>query len=88
MKKITLIILLLSACLSASAYDFMVDGIAYNKNSDGNTVTVTYTAFDSSNYNGGSGSLVIPEKVTYEGKTYTVTAIGNYAFSWCSGHAQ
>ena len=74
------------ASLSASAYDFMVDGIAYNKNADGTSVTVTYTEFlSTSNYEGGSGTLSIPERVTYNGKTYSVTAIGNYAFEYCSG---
>ncbi len=39
-------LLMLAVCLlvspRASAYDFMVGGLCYNKNSDGNTVTVTY----------------------------------------------
>ena len=30
------------------------------------------------------GSVVIPEFVTYNGKTYSVTSIGNNAFNWCS----
>ncbi|MCQ2288181.1 MAG: Ig-like domain-containing protein [Muribaculaceae bacterium] len=86
MKRLFFIsILLLTAWLSASAYHFMVDGIAYNKNSDGKSVTVTYTDRSSSNYNGGSGNLKIPERVYYNGKYYTVTAIGNEAFDGCSG---
>lgn len=29
------------------------------------------------------GDLVIPESVTFEGNTYIVTEIGNFAFGWC-----
>ena len=32
-----------------------------------------------------SGNVVIPESVTYNGKTYPVTSIGGYAFRNCSG---
>ncbi|MBP3689373.1 MAG: leucine-rich repeat domain-containing protein [Bacteroidaceae bacterium] len=64
------------------AYDFAVDGIYYNKNSDGTSVTVTYeTSWD----RGYSGSVVIPSTVTYDSKTYNVTSIGSFAFSGCSG---
>ena len=31
-----------------------------------------------------TGELVIPETVSYDGKTYDVTSIGKYAFYWCS----
>ena len=71
--------LLLVAWLTASAYDFMVDGIAYNKNSNGYSVTITSGSIRN------SGSLVIPEKVTYKGKGYSVTSIGEAAFWCCNG---
>ena len=66
----------------ASAYDFMVDGLCYNKNSDGTSVTVTYM------YNPGTSypnliELTIPSSVTYEGNTYSVTKIGRKAFYRC-----
>ena len=32
-----------------------------------------------------SGDIVIPESVTYEGKTYSVTRIDEYAFDFCAG---
>ena len=32
-----------------------------------------------------SGTVVIPVSVTYNGSTYSVTSIGEYAFSGCSG---
>ena len=60
----------------ASAYDFMVDGIAYNKNSDGTSVSVTSTGTEP-NYK-DLEHINIPAQVTYGGKTYKVTAIGYY----------
>ena len=29
------------------------------------------------------GEIILPEKVTYGGESYSVTSIGFYAFSWC-----
>ena len=65
-----------------SAYDFQVDGIYYNLN--GEEVTVTYESggIMSNSY---SDDVVIPSRITYEGKTYSVTSIGNYAFSHSTG---
>ena len=65
--------------------DFVVGGISYNITStEEKTVEVTYSScteyaidFDS----GCSGNIVIPSSVTYGGTTYTVTAIGDKAFS-------
>ena len=70
---------------AAEAYDFMVDGLCYNKNSDGTSVTVTYQNTSSPRYSNLSGNLVIPETVTYSDISYSVTSIGNYAFYGCSG---
>ena len=69
----------------ASAYDFMVDGLCYNKNADGTSVTVTYQNSSFPRYTNLSGTLTIPASVTYDSKTYSVTSIGSYAFSGCSG---
>lgn len=70
---------LLSTSLSF-AYDFLVDGIYYDiKN--GNEVQVTSRAHTLPN-NSYSGDVVIPPTVTYNGKTYSVTAIGRYAFEY------
>ena len=68
------------------AYDFMVNGLCYNKNSDGTSVTVTYEVSTSNqpHYNNIEENLIIPASVTYEGQTYSVTAIGTDAFRYCS----
>ena len=74
----------------ASAHDIAVANsngktIYYNYNSDGSSVSVTYQGTSSSSYsNEYSGEIVIPETVTYSGKTYNVTNIGEYAFCYCS----
>ena len=82
MKKTLLSVLLaLILPIVVKAYDFEVDGIYYNINSDGTSVTVTYGTSFSNSY---SGDVVIPATVTY-GSTYSVTSIGKSAFERCSG---
>ncbi len=78
-----LLILLLGSGLTVAAYDFASGGIYYNITSSTNmTVAVTY---DSKTNNTYSGTVTIPEKVTHNGNTYYVTAIGDYAFVGCTG---
>ena len=83
-RAIIAIAMLLITATTASAYSFEVDGIYYNKLRDGKSVEVTYK---DSNYNSYSGSVTIPSQVTYNGTTYSVTAIGTYAFSNCNNLA-
>lgn len=40
--RFALVAVLLFSATTASAHDFEVDGIYYNKNEDGTTVSVTY----------------------------------------------
>ena len=78
-------VLLLSAT-TASAHDFEVDGIYYNINSDGTSVSVTFKGSSYDSYaNEYSGAVTIPASVTYSGKTYSVTSIVRAAFRECSG---
>lgn len=65
--------------------DFNVDGIFYNVLSLSDcTVEVTFQGNAYNSYaDEYSGDVVIPETVTYGGKTFTVTAIGLSAFSGC-----
>ena len=65
--------------VSVAAYDFEVDGIFYNIN--GNEATVTY---ETMNYNSYTGEVTIPKTVAYDGKTYSVTTIGEYSFYNCT----
>ena len=73
---LTLAVLLCTLSASASAYDFMVDSIAYFKNDDGKSVRVTSGV----RY---KGDIVIPENVTYDGVIYSVSEIGFAAFKGC-----
>ena len=65
--------------MSAGAYDFVAGGIYYNITSEADkTVEVTVGEDE---YVGG---YTIPATVNNGGTTYTVTAIGDYAFYECS----
>ncbi len=83
-------LLLFVTSVAANAYDFTAkndDGVTiyYNITSSNNkTAAVTYggTSYDSALY---SGVVVVPQFVTYNGDTYTVTSIGIGAFYKCSG---
>lgn len=79
MKRIILFFwLALLTTLTAYAYDFYSDGIYYNKNSDGTSVSVTFNTINSY-----FESVVIPASVNLGSETYTVTSIGPEAFrSW------
>ncbi len=82
-----LLTLALVSTTTTLAYDMYVNGIYYNINGDEATVTYLrhYTEY-SGGYtyhyyqNDCVGDVTIPETVTYNGKTYTVTAIGDNAF--------
>lgn len=76
---VVLLLLALMMPVTASAYDFEVDGIYYNKN--GTEATVTYKELKYLSYR---DTVIIPSTVTYLDTTYTVTAIGNNAFENCS----
>ena len=78
MKKHLLFFLFMLLPMAASAQSVEIDGIYYYLSWD-NTASVT------GNPNQYSGSVVIPEKVTYESVEYSVTSIGNSAFYYCSG---
>ena len=79
-----LLLLALVATTTLWAHNFEVDGIYYNY-LDGNNVKVTHRGDYWESYrNEYSGSVTIPETVTYDGTTYSVTSIGTRAFCDCS----
>ncbi len=80
MKKLLLPFCLLLTTLSSMAYDAKINGIYYNFS--GNSATVTY---ETNSYNSYSGNVTIPEKVSYNGNTYSVTTIGKSAFRNSTG---
>lgn len=80
MKKILILIVTLFFNVSIWAYDIEVDGICYNFLQD-NEVEVTTKGPRAGVYY--SGEIVIPSTITYDGKNYNVTSIGERAF-WSS----
>ena len=89
--KSLFVIAFLLGSISVSAHDIEVanaDGVTiyYSYINNGTELAVTYRGYSSSYYsNEYTGSVVIPETVTYNGSTYSVTSIGDWAFCGCSG---
>ena len=77
MERKLVFILIALFTLSVSAEDVEIDGICYNIISKGNIAEVT----GCHHY---SGDVVIPETVTYNDVTYSVTTIRKNAFTGCS----
>ena len=78
-RLIKILFLFVAFCVvpNVHAYDFGVDGIYYEVLSESErTVAVSLW-----NY---VGDIVVPDTVSYNGTTYTVTAIGLGAFTGCS----
>ena len=72
MKQTILSFLLALLPLAASADAVEIDGIYYNLIPKGNVAEVT------SNPNKYKGAVTIPQTVTYNDVTYSVTTIGEY----------
>ena len=87
MKKIFTFCVSLLAALSVFAYDFQSGDLFYNITSSSAPYTVEVTSKTSYYpYNDGVtfATATIPETVTYNGTTYSVTSIGEDAFRSCS----
>jgi len=91
-KKITILVtfILLFVFNTATAYDFSFEyqgkTLYYDSIVGASSPQVKVTSQSSSHSVGNSslsGSVVIPSSVTYNGNTYTVTAISFDAFSYC-----
>ena len=84
MKKTLIILLLFFASITTWAYDFQSGDLYYNITSDTipYTVEVTHRFASSGGYY--STTVSIPSNVNYDGKTYSVTSIGDSAFYSCT----
>ncbi len=84
-KKLFLLCLFSMISIGASAYDFSAvnaDGVEIYYNIASSTdLTCEVTSIT----NGYSGTVNIPASVSCSGKTYSVTSIGNKAFTGCKG---
>ena len=81
-KSLSLILLVMAVgTTGVYAYDFEKDGIYYNiLSEEDRTVEVTNQSDWGDSY---SGDIVIPQRVINDGKTYSVTTIGENAFYYC-----
>ena len=86
-RVILAIAMMLCVALPTFAHDFEVNGIYYNYlDETAKTVSVTYGGSSYNSYsNEYTGAVSIPSSVTYNSTTYSVTSIGERAFSCCSG---
>ena len=83
-RKLLFALFTLLSIATSSAYDFKYERLYYNIISEEDrTVEVTYKDLNN-NLDYVSGDIEIPPKAIYKSKTYTVTAIGHYAFYHCS----
>ncbi len=84
MRRLLLAFACLTMYLFAFGYDFECDGIYY-KIVDNVSLKVQVTYLNQSENGSYSGNIVIPSSVVSSDKTYTVTSIGDNAFSKCGG---
>ena len=85
-KLLFLFIALLASVSMLHASDISVGGIWYLFDDSNKAAIVTCRGGFGSTYdNEYSGSVIIPETVTWRNTTYTVTSIGNEAFYGCTG---
>lgn len=84
-RKLVTLFLAIGAVVGVFAYDFQSGDLYYNITSENApyTVEVTYKS-QWKNYLTQS-EITIPKTVTYNGKTYSVTSIGDAAFYGCYG---
>lgn len=86
MKRIlTMIVLLIAVATTAFADEIVfIDGLWYFFNSDGTSVSVECQTVEGLPPYSLGRDLTIPPSVTYNGTTYSVTGIRNWAFLYCS----
>lgn len=82
-RALLMAVLMVAVALPVRAYDFMVDGLAYNFNEDSTSVTVTNENDSIPYYSNLEGHVVIPNFITWQEKTYSVNGIGDFAFLCC-----
>ena len=77
--RLALIIGFIAQCALLQA-STLIDGLYYDLDMSMRTATVTY---GTDNYASLPANVKIPESVEYNGVTYSVTKVANYAFSNC-----
>ncbi len=84
-KLFTLFLALAASVGTMFAERVQIGDLYYSLNSTDQTAEVRYELCLNDNNYKGLTTANIPASVTYSGTTYSVTSIGNYAFSRCTG---
>lgn len=84
LKKILVVLIAWCSIQNLMAYDFVVDGIAYNITSEYDRTVEVTGASGGMNEDFYIGHIIVPSTVTYHEITYTVTALGKNAFKYSS----
>lgn len=71
-------------CLNIAQASTLIDGLYYDLNTSSRTATVTYETIGTDNYASLPASVKIPETVTCDGITFTVTKVAVQAFANCT----
>ena len=79
MKKLMMILCTILCANILAAQTFTSGGLNYEIIDNNSVKVARQNSYDI------SGSVVIPSTVTYDGTTYSVIFIGDYAFGGCSG---
>ena len=83
--KLFTLLLAVAASVGTMFASTKIGGLYYNLDATNQTAEVTYQ-FESDDYNyKGLTTANIPASVEYNSVTYSVTSIGEWAFSYCSG---
>ena len=80
-KKLFATLAVILCSVVTNAQKFEVDGLFYTITSESD-LTVDCSGMNNSNEN---SVVTIPETVTYDSKTYSVTGIGDNTFIFCTG---
>ena len=85
-KKLLLMLIGLLLPMSVIAYDCCINGIYYNLDISGGQAEVTCLHSKGLEVTNRpyTGDIVIPKAISYGKKMYTVTAIGDEAFNYCT----
>ena len=80
MKLLILTIIVLLLNNNSYAYDFEVDGFYYNRIAGTSNKVELTCRYSNHGWTSYTGQIFIPETIVFQGKTYYVTAIGDWAF--------
>lgn len=76
--------LVVGIVLGARAESVEIDGLYYELNTTDRTATLTYQNTTTSNYASLAASVTVPENVSYNGVSFSVTTIADKAFANCT----